>query len=366
MLARELTPKIIELKEKFPILTLTGPRQTGKTTLLKSIYTDIPYVSLEDIDNRILATNDPRGFLSNYPNGAVIDEIQNVPTLFSYLQNIVDSKDIHFAISGSQNFQLIEKITQSLAGRTASLKLLPFSYSELINEGKFSFKTYEEIVFKGAYPRIYDKDIAPQDFYPNYISTYIERDVRQIKNIENLHAFSNFMKLCAGRTGQLLNINSLASDASISPNTAKSWLSILEASYVIHLFQPHFKNFNKRIVKTPKLYFYDTGLACSLLNIENSEQLNYHFLKGGLFENFIINEFLKKRFNAGKKSNLYFWQSKEKKEIDILIDKGNKLLPFEVKSSKTKNESLLSNLIFWQKLNPTVNPNDLNLIYGGK
>ncbi len=365
MVQRELKGKIIALKEKFPILTLTGARQTGKTTLLKSIYSEVPYVSLEDIDNREFALNDPRGFLSNYPNGAVIDEIQNVPTIFSYLQTVVDSKDIHFAISGSQNFQLIEKITQSLAGRTASLKLLPFSYNELVVSGKFKFDRYEELVYNGGYPRIYDKNIAPIDFYSNYISTYIERDVRQIKNIENLNAFSNFMKLCAGRTGQLLNIQSLATDAGISPNTAKSWLSVLEASYVLYLFQPHYKNFNKRIVKSPKLYFYDTGLACNLLNLENSKQLETHYLKGGLFENFVINEFLKKRFNAGKKSNLYFWQSKTKKEIDILTEQADKLIPFEVKSSKTRNESFFENLQYWKKLNKLEDNNLLNVIYGG-
>ncbi|MGB0885314.1 MAG: ATP-binding protein [Chitinophagales bacterium] len=365
MVQRELKGKIIALKEKFPILTLTGARQTGKTTLLKSIYSEVPYVSLEDIDNREFALNDPRGFLSNYPNGAVIDEIQNVPTIFSYLQTVVDSKDIHFAISGSQNFQLIEKITQSLAGRTASLKLLPFSYNELVVSGKFKFDRYEELIYNGGYPRIYDKNIAPIDFYSNYISTYIERDVRQIKNIENLNAFSNFMKLCAGRTGQLLNIQSLATDAGISPNTAKSWLSVLEASYVIYLFQPHYKNFNKRIVKSPKLYFYDTGLACNLLNLENSKQLETHYLKGGLFENFVINEFLKKRFNAGKKSNLYFWQSKTKKEIDILTEQADKLIPFEVKSSKTRNESFFENLQYWKKLNKLEDNNLLNVIYGG-
>jgi len=368
MIQRDLAKKINELKSKFPILTLTGPRQTGKTTLLKSIYTDIPYVSLEDADNKNFAISDPRGFLANYPNGAVIDEIQNVPELFSYLQGVVDSKDIHFALSGSQNFQLIEKITQSLAGRTASLKLLPFSYTELTQNNKFSFDSFEKIVFKGGYPRIYDKNINPIDFYPNYISSYIERDVRQIKNIENLNSFSTFLKLCAGRTGQLLNIQNLANDASISPNTAKSWLSVLEASYIIYTFQPHYKNFNKRLVKSPKLYFYDTGLASSLLDIESVTQLKSHYLKGGLFENYVVNEFLKRRFNSGKKSNLYFWQSKEKKEIDIIVDKGDTLLPIEIKSSKTRLPNLLDNLKYWQKLNTdqNINSNDLNVIYGGE
>lgn len=365
MIQRELSGKIIDLREKFPILTLTGPRQTGKTTLLKSIYKNIPYVSLEDIDTKQLAQEDPRGFLENYPNGAVIDEIQNVPELFSYVQGIVDSKDIHFALTGSQNFQLIEKITQSLAGRTASLKLLPFSYDELTAGNRFAFDNYENIVFKGGYPRIYDKNIDPIDFYPNYISSYIERDVRQIKNIGNLNAFTTFIKLCAGRTGQIINVQNLASDASISPNTAKAWLSILEASYVIYLYHPHFKNFNKRLVKSPKLYFYDTGLACNLLNLENVKQFESHYLKGNLFENYVINELIKNRFNAGKAANLYFWQSKEKKEIDVIIDKGESLFPIEIKSSKTRLPNLLTNLQYWKKLNKLENSNNLNLVYGG-
>jgi hypothetical protein len=364
MIHRDISTKIQELRKKYPVLTLTGPRQTGKTTLLKAIYKDIPYITLEDIDNKNLALNDPKGFLSNFPKGAVLDEVQNVPELFSYIQGIVDSQDIHFVLSGSQNFQLLESITQSLAGRTAILKLLPFSYRELEN-GRFNFKTYEEIVFKGGYPRIYDKDISPNEFYPNYISSYIERDVRQIKNIENLSSFTTFLKLCAGRTGQLLNLNSLAIDAGISPNTAKSWLSILESSYIIYFLQPHYKNFNKRLVKTPKLYFYDTGLACSLLNIEEETQLTTHYLKGNLFENFVVNEFYKKRLNEGKKPNFYFWQNKEKKEIDLIIDNGSELLPFEIKSSKTKQPYLLENLQYWKKLNKLDSSNNLNIIYGG-
>ena len=365
MIKRDISEKIKELRGKFPVLTLTGARQTGKTTLLKHIYSDLPYVSLEDIDNRQLALSDPRGFLDNYPNGAVFDEIQNVPELFSYLQGVVDSKDIHFALSGSQNFLLTEKITQTLAGRTASLKLLPFSYSELTKNANFEFGSYEEIVFKGGYPRLYDKEINPTDFYPHYIASYVERDVRQIKNLENLNSFITFLKLCAGRIGQIVNFQSLASDAGISHNTVKSWLSILEASYIAYLFRPYYKNFNKRLIKSPKLFFYDTGLACSLLNIENSDQLKTHYLKGGLFENYVINEFLKIRFNAGKNSNLYFWQNSQKKEIDILVEKGSLLLPFEVKSSKTRLPGLLDNLQYWKRLHDLEDTNILNLIYGG-
>ena len=364
VIARNISAKIMSLREKYPVITITGARQTGKTTLIKTLYPDLPYVNLEDLDNRAMAADDPRGFLSNFPNGAVIDEAQQEPKLFSYIQQLVDEKDIHFVLSGSQNFQLMQNITQSLAGRTAIFTLMPLSYDELKTAG-FSFNNFEDLVFQGAYPRLYDKNIAPQDFYPYYITTYVERDIRQIKNIENLGAFINFLQLCAGRIGQVINLNALSNDAGISPNTVKAWLSVLEASYILYLFRPHYQNFNKRLIKSPKIYFYDTGLACSLLQIQSSAQLQSHFLKGGLFENFIINETKKYYYNKGIKPQLYFWQSKEKKEIDILLDKGDALYPFEVKSAKTRNQSLLANLKYWDKLNNTM-PEFLNLIYGGE
>lgn len=359
MIDRTLRAKIQSVKGKFPILTLTGPRQSGKTTLLKSIYHDYPYVSLEDLDNRQLAQQDPRAFLANYPNGAVIDEIQNVPELFSYLQTIVDSKDIHFALSGSQNFLLMEKITQTLAGRTILLKLLPLTISEI--QQKQPIKQWEDLAFQGFYPRIHHKHISPVDFYPSYINTYVERDVRMLKNIGDLVTFTNFLKLCAGRIGQILNFQSLATDAGISPNTAKAWLSILETGYIVHFLQPYYHNLGKRIIKSPKLYFHDTGLACSLLGIEHADQVKSHYLKGGLFENMVINEFLKNRYNKGNVSNLYFWQSKDRKEIDIVTDKQE---IFEIKTSHTRQSNLFDNLLYWQKLNPnsTATP---TVIYGG-
>jgi len=363
MLVRHLTKKIIALRKQFPVLSLTGPRQTGKTTLLKSIYKDLPYVSLEDIDNRTSATQDPRGFLSNFPSGVVLDEVQNTPDLFSYIQGLVDEKDIHIVLSGSQNFLLSEKINQSLAGRTTILKLLPFSFEEL-RDTTYEPPDWETLVFNGGYPRLYDKQIQPSDFYPSYINTYIEKDVRQIKNIENLNSFSQFLKLCAGRTGQVLNIHALANDAGVSPNTAKAWLSVLEASYILHFLQPHYKNFNKRIIKSPKLYFYDTGIACSLLGIESTQQLSTHYLKGGLFENLIINEFIKRRLNEGKIPNTFYWLSKDQKEIDLLIEEGNRLLPIEIKSGKTRNASFFNSLQYWQKLSGEDSKN-LTVIYGG-
>jgi len=359
MIDRTLRAKIQSVKEKFPILTLTGPRQSGKTTLLKTIYHDYPYVSLEDLDNRQLAKQDPRAFLANYPNGAVIDEIQNVPELFSYLQTVVDSKEIHFALSGSQNFLLLEKITQTLAGRTIILKLLPLSISEI--QQKHHISHWEDLAFQGFYPRVYHKNIAPVDFYPSYINTYVERDVRSLKNIGDLVTFTNFLKLCAGRIGQILNVQSLATDAGISPNTAKSWLSIIETGYIVHFVQPHHNNLGKRIIKSPKLYFYDTGLACSLLGIENADQLRSHYLKGGLFENMVVNEFLKSRFNEGKASNIYFWQSKDRKEIDLVTDNQE---IYEIKTSQTRQPHLFDNLLYWQKLNPS-STNTPTVIYGG-
>jgi len=364
MIPRETAAIITKLRKQFPVITLTGPRQSGKTTLLRSIYKDLPYVSLEDIDIRNTAINDPRGFLNNFPNGAVLDEIQRTPELFSYIQGIIDeNKEIHFVLSGSQNFLLLENISQSLAGRAAILKLLPFSMTELQVEGLIP-DSYEQLIFKGMYPGIYDRDIEPGFFYPSYISTYIERDVRQIKNIENLNSFSNFLQLCAGRAGQIVNLNSLATDAGISPNTAKSWLSILEASYIIYFLQPYYKNFNKRIIKSPKIYFYDTGLACSLLGINSSDQVKTYHSKGALFENLIITELTKSRFHHGINPRFYYWQNKTKQEIDLIIDKPEGPVPIEIKSGMTMQDSYFSNLKYWQKITDEKSEN-LNIIYGG-
>ena len=364
MIKREIANIITDLRDKFPVITLTGPRQSGKTTLLRSIYNDIPYVNLENIDIRSNAIKDPRGFLSNFPQGAVLDEAQRAPELFSYIQGIVDEKkEVHFVLSGSQNFLLLQSITQSLAGRAAILKLLPFGLSELSAEG-ISFAIYEEAIYKGLYPGIYDREIEPSYFYPSYISTYLEKDVRQIKNIENLNSFSNFLQLCAGRAGQLLNLNSLATDAGISPNTAKSWLSILEASYIIYYIQPYHNNYNKRIIKAPKLYFYDTGLVCSLVGISSPQQVNTYYSKGALFENMIINELLKNKIHNGQVPRFYFWQNKTKQEIDLIVDTANKPVPVEIKSGMTMSDSYFSNLKYWQKLTGEESKN-MNVVYGG-
>jgi predicted AAA+ superfamily ATPase len=361
MIARTLTSKIITLAQKFQVITLTGPRQSGKTTLVKAAFPALPYVSLEEPDIRQIALTDPRGFLSNYPAGAILDEIQNTPDLFSYIQKLVDeNRQLQFILTGSSNFLLMEKISQTLAGRTAVLHLLPFSFAEL----EPGLMTYESLIFKGQYPRIYDRDIAPTDFYPSYIQTYIERDVRLIKNIGDINAFIQFTRLCAGRIGQLLNLTGLANDAGISPNTAKAWLSILESSYILYRLHPYHNNFNKRLVKSPKLYFYDMGVACSLLGLHDENQVNLHYLKGALFENLIINEFIKRNFHRGENYQPYFWQDSHGKEIDCLLIAGEKITPVEIKSSKTMSTSYFDNLKSWR---PLVNmpQGQSYVVYGG-
>lgn len=364
MIQREITKKLLEISNYYQIITVTGPRQSGKTTLIKDVFKELPYVLLETPDIRQRAQEDPKSFLSNYSKGAIFDEIQNVPELFSYLQGIIDENSaIKFVLSGSQNFLLLEKVNQTLAGRTGILKLLPFSTDELKDSNHWNENPLE-FVFKGMYPRIYDRGIPPELFYSDYIQTYVERDVRSIKNIGNLSNFSRFLSLCAGRIGQLLNIDSLASDVGIATNTAKEWLSILEASYIIYTLKPHHKNFNKRLVKRPKLYFYDTGLACNLLQINSVNELDMHFAKGNLFENFILTELLKKRFNNAKTSNLYFWRDHHGKEIDCILEKANSLVPIEIKSSKTYQKEHFKHMNYWNKLSDNSKENSY-LVYAG-
>jgi hypothetical protein len=364
MIKRVIKDKIIQLAEKFPVISVTGPRQSGKTTLIKSIFPDYCYESLEDPDTRLFAINDPRKFL-NVEKKMIIDEIQRAPELFSYMQSNTDKTNINgqFIISGSQSFLLNQHFSQSLAGRVAILNLMPLSLFELMDHG-IPVSGYEKLIYQGFYPRLYDRNIEPVDFYPNYIQTYIERDVRLLQNIHDLTLFIRFLKLCAGRIGQLLNINSLANDCGVSPNTAKSWVSVLGASFIIFLLQPHFKNFNKRLVKMPKLYFIDTGLASSLLEIQSENQLSTHYLRGALFENFIISEFIKTRLNHGLRNNCYFWRDNKGMEIDCIIESGNRLTPIEIKSGNTFNQDFFRNLNYWNKLsgNPVKSS---YVIYGG-
>jgi uncharacterized protein len=364
MIARHLTNYLLDAVSKYPVIALTGPRQSGKTTLVKKIFPKKGYVSLEDIDHREFALNDPRGFLNQHEGGLIIDEAQYAPSLFSYIQTRVDQnkKPGEFILTGSQNFLLLEKISQSLAGRAAISHLLPLTYQEL-KTSPCDFKDVSELLFKGGYPRIYDQDLNPTDWYKNYVRTYVERDVRQIKNISDLSKFQLFIKLCAGRIGQLLNLSSLATEVGVDQRTIRSWLSVLEASFLIFLLKPHHQNFNKRLVKQPKLYFCDTGLACYLLGIEKNEEVSTHYARGSLFENFIITELLKKRLNQGKDPNLYFWRDNHGHEVDIILSQGNKLIPVEVKSGATITPDFLKNITYWTGLS---GEGQAYLIYGGE
>ena len=365
MIKREISQKILDLSEKFPVITVTGPRQSGKTTLLRNLFGDMFYSSLENPETRMFAIQDPKGFLQQYANGGIIDEAQLVPELFSYIQGIVDEsgKTGQFILSGSQSFLLHDRISQSLAGRTAIFRLLPFSFRELSQADQL-LPSYEANIFQGFFPRLYDKKIDPPDFYPNYIQTYLERDVRSLQNIHDLNLFVRFLGLCAGRVGQLLDYTSLANDCGISYNTVKAWISVLEASYILFLLQPHHSNFSKRLVKRPKLYFYDTGLCCSLLRIENGSQLTNHYLKGSLFENLILSELLKRRYNQGKASNIYFWRDHRGMEVDLIIEHAKGLTPVEIKSGKTWNRDFFLNLEKWNHYSGN-SPENAHVIYGG-
>jgi predicted AAA+ superfamily ATPase len=353
MIPRQMQPKLLQLASKFPVVALLGPRQSGKTTLLKESFSDYPYVSLEDLDMREFAQSDPRGFLETYrPDGKLIlDEVQRVPSLFSYIQTEVDRKKNPggFILSGSHNFLLSQQLSQTLAGRIAILTLLPLTMAELNKANKLPNEV-EELLFQGLYPLVHSMSIPAVDWYPNYIRTFVERDVRLITNIGDLNSFQRFLKLCAGRIGQLVNVTSLASDCGISQMTARSWLSILEASYVIFLLQPHFQNFSKRLVKSPKMFFYDTGVACALLGIESAIQIKTHYLRGGLFESFVISEFLKIRLNEGLSPNCYFWRDKAGHEVDCIIEKGNELIPLEIKAGKTIASDYFNELNYWSNL----------------
>lgn len=335
------------MSQQFFVITLTGPRQSGKTTLVKHLFPEKQYVSLEDIDERQDAKNDPRSFLQRYPEGAIIDEVQHVPELFSYIQTRVDTtkKEGEFILTGSHNFLLLEKISQSLAGRTCVIHLLPLSYQELQKK-----EPLYTLIHKGFYPKLHEKDIDVYQWYSSYVSTYIERDIRQIKNITDLSKFQTFIQLCAGRVGQLLNVNALSSIAGLDYATTKSWLSILEASFVIYFLRPHHKNFNKRLVKQSKLYFYDTGLAAYLLEIEKPEDLYKHYARGPLFENFVVTELIKKRWNTGKRHNLFFWRDHHGHEVDVLFSKGETLVPIEVKSNATIQDGFFKELRYFQTL----------------
>jgi len=366
MIARFASSALLNLAEGFPVVAVTGPRQSGKTTLVQAVFSDKAYISLEDPDKLELLSSDPRGFLENFPEGAVIDEAQKFPSLFSYLQGFVDrrKKSGLFILTGSQHFGLLSGIKQSLAGRAGLLELLPFSIAEL-QASKIPIPELTALLFQGLYPALYDRRLAPAAWHANYVMTYLERDVRNILNVRNLSLFQKFLRMCAARVGQLLNLSAMASDCGITHNTAQSWLSVLEAGYIVFLLKPHFQNFGKRLVKSPKLYFYDPGLAAWLLNIQNREHLAIHPQRGGLFECLIVGELLKDRFNRGLTSNLYFWRNNLGDEIDLLLDQGTRLIPAELKSGETLNADFFKGLHKWRKLSKdTKSP--AYLVYGGK
>jgi predicted AAA+ superfamily ATPase len=354
-----------QLAKAYPVVALTGPRQSGKTTLVRQVFADKPYASLEDPDQREFAGQDPRGFLAQFPTGAVLDEVQRCPALLSYLQRIVDEAKLPgmYILTGSQQFGLLSGVTQSLAGRVALLTLLPFSLGELDRLGRVP-PGLDTLLVTGAYPPIHDRDLAPAVWYANYIATYVERDVRQLLNVQDLSNFQRFLRLCAGRTGQLLNLSALANDCGITHNTAKAWISVLEASYIVHLLPPHHANFNKRLVKTPKLYFLDTGLAAWLLGIKSAADLPAHAMRGALFETWVLSELRKQRYEAGQPSNLFFWRDRTGNEVDVLADDGAKLVPLEIKAGATLNADYFTGLTRWREL-AGKKAGPAHLVYGG-
>jgi predicted AAA+ superfamily ATPase len=362
---RQIAPIIQAQQSKFPVLAVTGPRQSGKTTLLKALFEDYRYVSLENPDTRAFALEDPVGFLNQYDEKIIFDEVQRAPELFSYIQGRVDeSRQMgQFILSGSQNFHLLNSITQTLAGRVALFKLLPLDFTELKAVNLLG-TSYAAVSIKGFYPAIFDRDIDPIVFYSNYLQTYIEKDVTELANLRDLKAFRTFIGLCAGRAGQLVNFSALANECDISHNTAKAWLSILESSYIIFFLQPYHQNFNKRLVKSPKLYFYDTGLLNYLLGIREAGELEENRIKGAVFENMIVAEYQKKNHHLYLHKDYYFWQDSNAHEVDLLMKKPGGFAVFEAKATQTINSTLFEEMDRFEQI---AAPSKVNktLIYGG-
>ena len=335
-LPRALGETLQRLALAFPIVAITGPRQSGKTTLARSLFADKPYVSLENPAELAFAQEDPRGFLARFADGAIFDEAQRWPNLFSWLQGMADDdrRAGRFVLTGSQQFGLMAGITQSLAGRVAITHLLPLSLAELNHSPGFN-APLDRLLLTGGYPALHAQDLPSQDWFPSYVATYVERDVRQVMNIQDLGIFQRFLRLCAARTGQLLNLAALAGEAGISQGSARNWLAVLESSYLVHRLPPYHRNFGKRLVKTPKLYFLDVGLACWLLGITSTEMLALHPMRGALFETWVIGEFIKARFNAGQPANLYFWRDNNGLESDLMFETDSRIQPIEIKSGQT-------------------------------
>ena len=380
MIKRHLENKLASSARNYPVLTVTGPRQSGKTTLVRKTFPKHAYVSLENPDDRKFALEDPRGFLNQFQGPVILDEVQRTPDILSFLQERVDKEDRpgQYVLTGSQNFLLMEKVTQSLAGRTAIFKLLPFSRAEITARKPLSLSevgrkipapsktddTLFEVLYKGFYPRIHDKNLDPQDWLGNYYQTYIERDIRSIVEVGDLEAFGRFVRLCAGRTGQILNLSSLGADCGISHTTARRWLSVLETSFIVYLLRPHYKNFSRRLIKSPKLYFLDTGLLCYLLRIRTPKDLVMHASRGAVFENYVLGELLKAFFNQGREADVYFWRDVRGHEIDFILEQGSELLPIEAKSGETIASDYTKGLLFWREL-PGQEKTPVSVVYGG-
>ena len=364
MIQRDIQPALLQLSKQYPVVTITGPRQSGKTTLCRATFADKPYVNFEAPDTRTCAREDPRGFLATIPEGAVLDEIQRVPDLPSYLQEIVDSDPVpgKFILTGSQQFELMSQVSQSLAGRTALLRLLPLSIKELKNAG--SLPPLFSLIHGGFYPRKYQDNLDPTQMLGGYFSTYIERDLRQLSAIHDLQKFERFVRLCAGRTGQLLNMNNLANDAGISHSTVRQWIDLLQASYIIFLLPPWFTNTRKRLVKSPKLYFYDVGLASWLLGIHQPEHIQRDPLYGALFENMVIVDRLKSKYNLARPVECYFYRDNTGNEVDLIEPEGHQVHEIEIKGGATISADYFKSLSRFKKAFPEAFL-DGTVIYGG-
>ena len=359
---RKIEKYIGDILPYFPVLTITGPRQSGKTTLIKSLFLDYQYFSMENIDTLSYAISDPRGFLSSSQK-MIIDEVQNAPALLSYIQGVVDEdNDRKFILSGSSQLLMLKHVTQSLAGRSAIIELMPLSFREI--ENSISNTDLNTLIYKGFYPANYAQKNKPEYFYPNYVKTYIERDVRNILNITDLHRFQMFMKLCAGRIGSLFNASEMSNEVGVSVNTIKSWLDVLQTSYIVTLLQPYYDNIGKRLVKTPKLYFYDTGLACYLLDIEKPDQLSHDKMKGHLFENLIVSEAIKHQLNNGKNNKLFFYRDSNNNEVDLLQVKNGNFNAIEIKSAQTFDTEFLKGINAFTKVFGN-RVSSKNIVYSG-
>lgn len=357
MIERNIAPVLQQLATQYPVITLTGPRQSGKTTLTRRLFSDKPYVTLEDPDTRRFATEDPRGFLMQFAQGAILDEIQRAPELTSYLQGMVDAdpKPGRFVLTGSHQFELMSQVSQSLAGRTAVLRLLPFTLAEVHRlRGGMASPDLAQTLLTGFYPRIHDQSLDPSQALADYFATYVQRDLRQLAAVQDLQRFERFVRLCAGRTGQLLNLSSLGNDAGVTHSTARAWIDLLQSSYIVHLLPPWFANTGKRLVKASKLYFHDVGLACWLLGLRSAEQVARDPLWGSLFENFVIMEAMKDRLNAGATAEMYFYRDSEGNEVDLLIPVGTKMHAIEIKAGATINPDYFKGLKTFAAHQPAV------------